>query len=56
MERTERDRLLQDVETFCRTLRPIEERCSEWQGTLDSTTGSTAPSRPFPLPGRRRRR
>ena len=27
MERTERDRLLQDVEAFCRALRPIEERC-----------------------------
>jgi alkylation response protein AidB-like acyl-CoA dehydrogenase len=27
MERAERDRLLQDVEGFCRALRPIEERC-----------------------------
>src|SRR5438445_5486350 len=27
MDRTERDRLLQDVEAFCRALRPIEERC-----------------------------
>ena len=27
MERTERDRLLQDVEAFCRALRPIEEQC-----------------------------
>jgi alkylation response protein AidB-like acyl-CoA dehydrogenase len=27
MERAERDRLLQDVEVFCRALRPIEERC-----------------------------
>ena len=26
MERTERDRLLQDVEAFCRALRPIEEQ------------------------------
>jgi alkylation response protein AidB-like acyl-CoA dehydrogenase len=27
MERTERDRLLQDVEAFCRALRPVEEKC-----------------------------
>src|SRR5689334_1504484 len=27
MERADRDRLLQDVEAFCRALRPIEERC-----------------------------
>jgi alkylation response protein AidB-like acyl-CoA dehydrogenase len=27
MERTERDRLLQDVEAFCRALRPIEDQC-----------------------------
>src|SRR3954453_19134442 len=27
MERAARDQLLQDVEAFCRTLRPIEERC-----------------------------
>jgi alkylation response protein AidB-like acyl-CoA dehydrogenase len=27
MERTEQDRLLQDVEAFCRALRPIEEQC-----------------------------
>jgi alkylation response protein AidB-like acyl-CoA dehydrogenase len=27
MERTDRDRLLHDVEAFCRALRPIEERC-----------------------------
>src|SRR5262249_10178485 len=27
MERTARDRLLQDVEAFCRALRPIEEKC-----------------------------
>jgi len=27
MEATERDRLLQDVEAFCRALRPIEEEC-----------------------------
>ena len=27
MERTERDRLLEDVEAFCRALRPIEEQC-----------------------------
>jgi alkylation response protein AidB-like acyl-CoA dehydrogenase len=27
MERTERDRLLQDVEAFCQALRPIEEQC-----------------------------
>ncbi len=27
MECRERDRLLEDVETFCRALRPIEERC-----------------------------
>lgn len=27
MERTESDRLLEDVEAFCRALRPIEERC-----------------------------
>src|SRR5688500_18665947 len=27
MDRTARDRLLQDVEAFCRALRPIEERC-----------------------------
>src|SRR5438876_12183845 len=27
MERTERDRLLRDVEAFCRVLRPIEEQC-----------------------------
>src|SRR5438309_3663555 len=27
MERTAQDRLLQDVEAFCRALRPIEERC-----------------------------
>jgi alkylation response protein AidB-like acyl-CoA dehydrogenase len=27
MERTDRDRLLQDVEAFCRALRPIEDRC-----------------------------
>ncbi len=27
MDRTDRDRLLQDVETFCRELRPVEERC-----------------------------
>src|SRR3954463_16387665 len=27
MERTDRERLLNDVEAFCRALRPIEERC-----------------------------
>ena len=27
MERTERDRLMRDVEAFCRELRPIEEQC-----------------------------
>src|SRR5438067_5906198 len=27
MERAERERLLNDVEAFCRALRPIEERC-----------------------------
>ena len=27
MERTDRDRLLQDVEAFCRALRPLEEQC-----------------------------
>ena len=27
MERTERERLLNDVEAFCRTLRPIEDAC-----------------------------
>src|SRR5947209_10995388 len=27
MERTARDRLLRDVEAFCRALRPIEEQC-----------------------------
>src|SRR5262245_65980072 len=27
MERAARDRLLQDVEDFCRALRPIEEQC-----------------------------
>src|SRR5438045_5991680 len=27
MERTARDRLLQDVEAFCQALRPIEDRC-----------------------------
>src|SRR2546426_7981043 len=27
MDRTDRDRLLQDVEAFCRALRPIEEQC-----------------------------
>src|SRR5437016_9631684 len=27
MERSERDRLLRDVEAFCRALRPIEEQC-----------------------------
>ena len=27
MERADRDRLLQDVEAFCRALRPVEERC-----------------------------
>jgi alkylation response protein AidB-like acyl-CoA dehydrogenase len=27
MERAERDQLLQDVEAFCRALRPIEEQC-----------------------------
>jgi alkylation response protein AidB-like acyl-CoA dehydrogenase len=27
MERTDRDRLLQDVDAFCRALRPIEEQC-----------------------------
>ena len=27
MERTERDRLLNDVEAFCQALRPIEDQC-----------------------------
>src|SRR5262245_56424606 len=27
MERAEQDRLLRDVEAFCRALRPIEDRC-----------------------------
>jgi alkylation response protein AidB-like acyl-CoA dehydrogenase len=27
MEPAERDRLLQDVDAFCRALRPIEEQC-----------------------------
>src|SRR5215212_2763386 len=27
MVRTDRDRLLEDVEAFCRALRPIEEQC-----------------------------
>src|SRR5690242_19384568 len=27
MERADQDRLLQDVEAFCRALRPVEERC-----------------------------